>query len=770
MGVPQLIIDLAIMLMTAAVVTLVFKKLRLPLILGYIVAGFLISPYFPMFMNVGSHASIETWSEIGVVIILFHIGLEFNLQKIANIGSTAVVSAFVKMAGVMVTGYGLGCLLGLSSADCVFLGAMLSISSTVVIQKCFEEQGIQHEKFTSLVMGSLVMEDVFGVFIMVVLSTISVSKNVSGTAMASNLALMGCYLIIWLILGIYLIPTLLNKVTDHMTDEMMTVLSIGFCFLMALIANKLGFSMELGAFLAGSLLAGTTHVHDIERVTLGVKDLFGAIFFLSVGMMVDPSIIVSRWTSIIPIAIVAVLAKLVFATIGMVLSGQDIETAVKGGASLAPIGEFSFIIASLGISLGVMDAYLYPVIVSASIITIVITPSFIKQAGKLVNVIYKIMPDRFLNWIDEYTSDDQDEEEKDQDWGIVIKSFLKKTLLYGSIMLVTALVGVKLLEPAMETALMPTGAKLFSAAAVYVVMALFARPMLDFHSVNFTHLWLDRKANRLPLAVMVVFKIAVMAAIAYIPIRHFYGATAILPFAVVIVGIALAARTDFIQTYYLQLETRFLRNLNDRTIESEEAEFGRRRWLDEDYSIFSYFVPEDADYIGTTIEGLDWGRKLSVYIVKIRRGPKNIVMPKPDTVIGAGDKLYIVGDNASLQTFHKTLNIGELRNLRTLKKFMDTGYEDTESALACAPIKVGGNERFVGQPIRNSGISNRARCMILGIQRDGYATTMPDANMLILKGDILWVMGSNNNVGRLASHSVGQKGVHHDMETRPKKG
>ncbi|MBQ0004470.1 MAG: cation:proton antiporter [Clostridiales bacterium] len=770
MGVPQLIIDLAIMLMTAAVVTLVFKKLRLPLILGYIVAGFIISPYFPMFMTVASHNSIETWSEIGVVIILFHIGLEFNLQKIANIGSTAVVSAFVKMAGVMVTGYCLGLLLGLSSVDCIFLGAMLSISSTVVIQKCFEEQGIQHEKFTSLVMGSLVMEDVFGVFIMVVLSTISVSKNVSSADMMSNLALMGCYLVIWLILGIYIVPTLLNKVTDDLTDEMMTILSIGFCFLMALIANKLGFSMELGAFLAGSLLAGTKHVHDIERVTVGIKDLFGAIFFLSVGMMVDPSIIVLRWTSIIPIAIVAVIAKLIFATIGMVLSGQDLETAVKGGASLAPIGEFSFIIASLGISLGVMDAYLYPVIVSASILTIMFTPGFIKVSDKLVNFIYRIMPDRILDLIDEYTSDDQDEEEKDQDWSIVIMSFLKKTFLYGSMMLVAAIGGVRILEPALLTALEPTGAKLFASLLIYLVMAVFARPMLDFHSVNFTHLWLDRKANRLPLTVMVIFKIAVLAAIAYIPIRSFIGAAAIIPFIVVIAGILVAARTDFIQTYYLQLETRFLRNLNERTIEGEEAEFGRRRWLNEDYSIFSYFVPEDAEYIGNTIEGLDWGRRLSVYIVKIRRGPKNIVMPKPDTVIGAGDKLYIVGDEASLQTFHKTLNIGELKNLRTLKMFMDSDYEDTESALACAPIKVRGSERYVGKPIKFSGISNKARCMILGIQRDGYATSMPDANMLILKGDILWVMGSNNNVGRLASHSVGQKGVHHDAETRPKKG
>lgn len=764
MGVPQLITDLAIMLMTAAVVTLLFRKLKLPLILGYIVAGFLISPFFPLFLNVESHESIETLSEIGVVIILFHIGLEFDLHKIANIGSTAIVSAVVKMSGVMLTGFGFGRLLGLSTTDCIFLGAMLSISSTVVIQKCFEEQGVSKEKFSTLVMGSLVMEDVFGVFIMVVLSTISVSQNVSGGEMIANLSLMGCYLVIWLILGIYIVPTFLNRVSEALTDEMMTILSLGFCFFMALIANKLGFSIELGAFLAGSLLAGTTHVHNIERVTLGIKDLFGTIFFLSVGMMVDPSVIAQRWTSIVPIAIVAVIAKLIFATIGMVLSGQDIETAVKGGSSLAPIGEFSFIIASLGIALGVMDEYLYPVIVSASILTIVITPSFIKQSDKTVAILNRILPNKVLTMIDEYTSDDQVEEEKDQEWRIVIRKYFVKTCLYGSMMLVGAIVGVRFIEPFLDGRIGSTGSKLIATLVVYLIIAIFTRPFLDFRSVNFTHLWLDRKSNRLPLMVMIVLKLVILTAIAYIPVWAFLGFDFGWVSILSVIGILAIARTDFIQTYYLQLETRFLRNLNERTLEGEEQEFGRRRWLDEDYSIFSYFVPSDAEYIGKKIIDLGWGRNLSVFIVKIRRGEKSFVMPKADFVIEPNDKLYVVGDNASLQTFHKTLNIGMLENLRTLKEFMDTGYPDPETALACAPIKVLGDEKYVGKAIKNSNIKDKAHCVVLGIQREGYATNMPDANMLILKGDVLWVMGSNNNVGRLVAHSVAQSGIHKNKE------
>ena len=273
------------MLTTAAVVTIVFKKLRIPTILGYIVAGFLIGPNFPLFMNIESAASVETWSEIGVVIILFHIGLEFDFHKLSEIGSTAVVSAAVKMGGVMLVGYGFGILAGMSTMNAVFLGAMLSISSTVVIQKCFSEMGLEGEKYTGLVMGSLVMEDVIAVFMMVVLTTISASQTSDGRSMALQMFLMITYLVLWLILGIFFLPTILDRTMGLMSDEMLTLLSLGFCFLMALLANALGFSMELGAFLAGTFFAGTKYVHRVEHVTAGIKDMFGSIFFLSVGMM-----------------------------------------------------------------------------------------------------------------------------------------------------------------------------------------------------------------------------------------------------------------------------------------------------------------------------------------------------------------------------------------------------------------------------------------------------------------------------------------------------
>ena len=626
MEVPQLIIDLAVMLTTAAIVTILFRKLRIPTILGYILAGFLIGPHFPMFMDIGSKASIETWSEIGVVIILFHIGLEFDFHKIADIGSTAIVSALVKMSGVLFVGYGFGLLLGMSVMNSVFLGVMLSISSTVVIQKCLEEMKLTDRKFAGLVMGSLVMEDVISVFMMVILTTMSVSRGGSTSAIVTHLALMLCYLVIWLVLGIYFVPTILDKAMEYMSDEMLTLLSLGFCFLMALLAKRLGFSMELGAFLAGSFFAGTKYVHNVERVTCGIKDMFGAIFFLSVGMMVDPAIIAERWTSIVPIAVIAVAAKLIFATIGMILSGQDIDTAVRGGAALAPIGEFSFIIASLGISLGVMDEYLYPVIVAASILTIIFTPIMIKQSDRIVEAVYRIIPDNIRRRIEGYTSDDQDREEHTSEWKIILKNYFIKVGVFGSIMLVTAIAGCELLEPALRPATGADASRIIATAVIYIVMIIFARPYLGIRSMAFTQLWMERLANRPPLLVMILIKFALMMLIAAIPLIDLFEVRGLM-LIVIPAAMFLIARSDFISTYYLQLETRFLSNLNQKTMEERGGRRNAQHWLEEDYSIFSWIVPENAPYAGKSIMDLAWGKNESVYVVKLRRGDRRMTMP-----------------------------------------------------------------------------------------------------------------------------------------------
>ena len=758
MDVPKLIIDLAVMLTTAAVVTIIFRKLRIPAILGYILAGFIIGPHFPFFLDVSSEESIEMWSEIGVIIILFHIGLEFDFNKLTEIGSTAIVSAAVKMGGVSAVGYGFGMLMGMTTMDSVFLGAMLSISSTVVIQKCFQELGLEHEKYAGLVMGSLVMEDVIAVFMMVVLT--AVSKGASGGGVSPlSMGLMVTYLILWLVLGIFFVPTFLDKTMALMNDETLTLLSIGFCFLMALYSKWLGFSMELGAFIAGSFFAGTRHHHHVERVTAGIKDMFGAVFFLSVGMLVDPAIIAQRWTSIVPIAIIAVIAKQIFATIGMMLSGQDLETSLKGGVSLAPIGEFSFIIAGLGISLGVMDEYLYPVIVSASIITIIVTPVLIRQADKGIKTITSRLPERLMNRIDSYTSDDQTEEENRTEWRSLIKDFLIKSAVYGSIMMVITLFSCRHIQPFLAGFLGDMTSKVAVTIVLYILIAIFAVPLMGRRSTEFTKLWMEKLSNRPPLVVMTALKIVLIEVIAVIPLIKFFDIGNILIMILIPVSIFLVARSDFIATYYLQLETRFFANLNQKTME-ERGERNTGLWLDEDYRVFDWVIPEGAFYAGRSILDLGWGKKNSIYVIRIIRGDRKMPMPSARTVLHEGDRVDAIGEGKNCRTFMRMLGEDDKTELQSLRQFLESGYEDNENGLECLAIKVRGTESYVGKPIKKSGISQRGRCKILGLERDGYATYMPDANMLIEKGDILWIVGIDSSLRAIVAQSIGRAGVH----------
>lgn len=762
MHVPSLVIDLAMMLLSAGIVSVIFRKIHLPVILGYIAVGFLISPYFPMFFNVEDVPAINTLSEIGVIIILFHIGLEFDFHKLLSVGSTAIVTALVKIGGVMVIGYLFGDLIGLSQMNCIFLGAMLAISSTVVIQKCFEDLKVTGEKYTSLVMGELIMEDLVSVFLMVILASLSVGQG-SGSSVVSKLLLMGCYLLVWFVVGIYFLPTIMNRIMEMLNREMLIAVSLGLCFTLALLAKKLGFSVELGAFLAGSFFAGTHHGKAVEDASSSIKDMFAVIFFVSVGMKVDPTVIAERWTSIIPIAIIAVVTKLIFATLGMILSGQKMETALKSGFSLAPIGEFSYIIASLGISLEVMDEYLYPVIVAASILTTLVTPVLIRNSGTVAKFMRTHLPKKLLQMLDQYTASNQDETDHTPDWMVMIRNFLSSMLLYGIIMLVAAMAGIRLIYPALLGMIPKNVAGILTCLMVYIVIIIFARPMLRLRDTTFTKLWLDSKANRPPLMILSLLNVLVIAYIAFIPIHHIYGARRMLLLGVALLAILAMSKTDIVATSYLQLETRFLRNLNEKTLSRVAAAQGEQEWLDEDIHIVSYYVPKDADYIGQTLEQLAFGKYNNILVTKIRRGKHTYTLPGGSFKVLAGDKLYLVGQMNDILKIKEMLFPDVDRRIRTLGEFMESDYPYTQHALACLAIEVTGSEPYCGQSIINSRILSKTHCMILGIQKDGYPVIMPNVYIRIQKGDVLWVMGANNNVGRLAAYSVPTEVLEEDI-------
>ena len=751
MHIPVLISDLAVMLITAGLITILFKKIKQPLVLGYILAGFLISSYFPFFPTVVDTDSITTWSEIGIIFLMFHLGLEFNLHKLARVGSTAIITAIVEVIGILAVGFLAGRLLGFGVMDSVFLGGMLSMSSTTIIIKAFDELQLRGKKFTELVFGTLVIEDIVGIFMMVILSTISVSKNVTGGQVAGSLSLMILYLIIWLILGIYFLPTFLNRTIKLMNDEMLRIVSLGVCFGMVILANALGFSSALGAFLSGSLLAGTVHVERIEHLTKGVKDLFGAVFFLSVGMLVNPQTLVEYATPIIVITAVTIFGKLIFSSLGMLLSGQTLDNALRCGFSLAQIGEFAFIIASLGMSLGVTGDYLYPIVVSVSVITTFTTPFCIKTAPKFISVIEKHLPDSLVAKLNKYTSEDQAEKEKDNDWYLYIKKYFRRVVVFGGLMLVIAIFGIHVAEPALSGYMGKTAADTITCVLIYVFMAPFVGPMMNLHNNLFTSLWLKRKSFRLPLIVLNLIKVAIAVSIAMIPLAVLFNVKAIWLFFIIVGIMVILGRSDGMTGWYLQLETRFLRNFNERIIKREEALGMKETWLDNKLHIISFFAPKEGEFLGTPLRELDWGYRYNVYVVKIQRGTHTYILPKENVSIQAGDKVYVVGEEMAIMNFYKIIDSEPCKRMRTVRQFMDSGYPDVDKALAICAVKITGQEDFAGKSIKNGNVRSHWNCMILGLQRKGLTVIMPNASMIISKGDIMWVMGSNNNVGRLAS-------------------
>ena len=753
MHIPTLISDLAVMMLTAGIITIIFKRIKQPLILGYILAGFLISPYFPLFTTVTDTQSIHTWSEIGIIFLMFHLGLEFNLHKLASVGSTAIITTAVGVAGMLGIGYGTGMLLGFGATNSICLGGMLAMSSTTIIIKVFDELKIKG-KYTELVFGTLVIQDIVGIFMMVILSTLSASKNISGLEVMGSLLLMVLYLIIWLIFGIYLIPTFFNKTIKLMNDEMLLVVSIGICFGMVLLADCLGFSTALGAFLSGSLLAGTVHVERVETLTKGVKDLFGAVFFISVGMMVEPGMIVKYILPIAVITIVTLVGKLLCNCAGMLVSGQSLPNALSGGFALAQIGEFAFIIASFGIGLGVIDDYIYPIVVAVSVITSFRTPFCIKAAPHCVACLDHVLPEKVKTNLSRYTSDTQAEAEKDNDWEAFLKKYFLRMSVYGGIMLIAALAGTFKFQPFLEDYISPLGSKIAVCVMIYIVMAIFLGPLFNFHNNYFTTLWLKKASFHLPLLALNLVKLVVVTAIAVLPLHSFFGSGIGGVAILLVVVLTIFSRKTILASWYLQLETTFLRNFNERLIRNEEAEGRQQKWLDQDLCIISFIAPEGAEYLHKRIEDLSWGANYNVYVVKIRHEGKYILLPDGKVSIKPMDKVYVVGEEKALLNFYRLTGLVQNKPIRTLKKFMESAYPKVEHALAVSPIKVRGDENFANKPIKQGHLRESTKCMILGIQKDGYPIIMPDANMLISKGDILWVMGSNNNVGALIGEYV----------------
>lgn len=764
MHLDNLISDLALILIVAGIVTLIFRKIKLPIVLGYIVAGFLISPHFSYMPTVVEVADIEVWANIGVVFLMFGLGLEFSFKKLATVGGSAVIVAMTVMLSMILIGSGVGYMLGWAKMDCIFLGGMLSMSSTMIILKAYEEYDLKERRFAQLVLSTLVIEDIAGIFMMIILSTISVSQAASGMATFKEIGLLLMYLVIWLILGIYLIPSFLNKVSKLMNDELMVIVSLAICLGMVVIADFIGFSEALGAFMAGSILAGTVRAGYIERLTKPIKDLFGAVFFVSVGMMIQPELLVKYIGPILIITVATILGQMIFSTIGILLSGQSLHTAIRGGFSMVQIGEFSFIIATLGSSLGVISDFLYPVVVCVSVITTFTTPLFIKNSASVYKFLDEKLPDKLWVFIKKNTSEDRSNKDKDEDWSKYIKKVLSRTLLCSIVMYIIYWLGIQELKPLVDTYVSSEIlADLITAVVTCGVMVPFISMMHGTNDALFVKLWLKQRSNKLPLLTLKTVRILIAACFVALVLRKIYH----IPFVILLLlsaaAVVLLIRSDYLKGVTINMELRFMENFSERTLAKQKRERGRDEkysWLNEELLVAEFQVTDTVE--NKTIYDFTKSKAFRVTIIKIIRGDKYINLPTPDEVVLEGDILHMMGTSAEIDACTILLEKDECieytdKDDITLKDYIygQTFYGIApEKQLICCPINVSQGSEFSRKSIKNSHMRDKYRGTIIGIERGNLTILNVDVDTIIQPGDLIWTLGGKQMADLLIKGNV----------------
>ena len=748
-NIPELIQDLALILVVAGLVTLLFKKLRQPLVLGYIVAGFLVSPQMPYVMSVVDKADIQTWADIGVLFLLFSLGLDFSFKKILRMGLAPVIAALTIIFCMMAIGGTVGSLFGWSRMNCMFLAGMLAMSSTTIIYKAFDDLGMRQQRFAGLVMSVLVLEDVLAIVMMVMLSTIARGAEPDGGMMLGSITKIVFFLVLWFVVGIFLIPPFLRRTRRLMNDETMVVVSLGLCCAMAVVSTTVGFSSAFGAFVMGSILAETIEADKIIRVVEPVKNLFGAVFFVSVGMLVDPAVLTAYAMPICALVLAIIVGQALFGTMGFMLSGQPLKTAMQCGFSMAQIGEFAFIIASLGLSLGVIGDFLYPVVVAVSVITTFLTPYMMKAAVPTYGYIERRLPRKWLRTLNHLGTMHHTTRSEANHWRTLLRAMAWNVIVYSilsaaviAVMLTTVLPFMRRLLPGWELHWWANG---ITGVLTVVLISPFLRSMVmkKNHSEEFKALWTESRLNRLPLIFTILARIVVAASFIFYICNYLTRFKNALIITLSLVVIFLIALSRWLKHRSIMLERLFVQNLRSRDIEAQVS--GRRRplfeghLLDRDIHISDFDIPTDSLWAGKTLRELALGTRFGVHVSSILRGSHRINIPDGNVMLFAGDRLQAIGNDEQLNIMNSALR-GELIP-------EDADIEQREMKLH--KLVIGAGSPLIGKTVRDAAIRQRFNCMVVGVEEGQQNLTMINPARRFKDGDIIWIVGEEQNVERL---------------------
>ena len=745
---PPMIADLALILMVAGVVTLIFKRLKQPLVLGYIVAGFLVSPNMTYTPSAVDMANVHLWADIGVMFLLFSLGLDFSFKKILKMGASPVISAITIIFCMMMLGIVVGHVFGWGKMDCIFLGGMLAMSSTTIIYKAFDDLGLRQQQFAGMVMSVLILEDILAIVMMVMLSAMASGSDMGGGQLLQSVMRIVFFLILWLVVGIFAIPLYLRRVRRLINNEVLLIVALGLCCAMAVFSTKVGFSSAFGAFIMGSILAETIEAERIEKLVEPVKNLFGAVFFVSVGMLVDPKILVEYAIPILCLVLTIIVGQSVFGTISFMLGGQSLKSAMRCGFSMAQIGEFSFIIASLGLSLGVIGDFLYPVVVAVSVITTFLTPYMIRLATPAYNNLEKRLPGKLIKSLNQLAMGNTHSQEESK-WKRLLTQMTINTIVYSilssasiAMMFAFVLPVTRKMLPGWE---LHWYANAITGVLTVALIAPFLRAMVmkKNHSEEWKALWAESNRNRLPLlfTILVRFLIAV-SFIFYICnfLSRFTNALMITIGFVVIVLIILSRRTKHRS---ITLERLFIQNLRSRDIEAQVH--GKKRplyegkLLDRDIHIADFTVPFNSTWMGQSLAQLKLGTKYGVHVSSILRGGRRINIPDGYNILFPGDVLQVIGSDQQFTAFRDAIENEVLG--------ADVDVEMREMKLR--QLIIGTDSPFVGQTLIESRIRDRFSCMVVGLEEGKESLSPYSPNRKFRAGDIIWVVGEQNSLDAL---------------------
>lgn len=765
---PTIISDLAMILLVAGVTTILFKKINQPLVLGYIIAGFITGPNFSFFPTIADKANVQSWSEIGVIFLLFALGLEFSFYKLKSVGSTAFIATTIIISSMLCVGYGVGHLLGWSHMDSIFLGGMLSMSSTAIIIKAFDDLKLRSESFTEVVVGVLIVEDIAGIAMMVILSTIAVATSgISTVELLLNVGRLVFFLVLWFVLGMYIIPSFFKRASKLMNDETLVVASIGLCLGMVVIATSLGFSSALGAFIMGSLIAEAPNAEKIERLVCPIKDLFGAVFFVSVGMMVNPSLLVEYAVPVIVLVLTTIFGQLFFSTCGVLASGQNLRTAVHSGFSLTQIGEFSFIIATLGMSLGVISSFLYPIIVAVSVITTFTTPFFIMNAEPCYQRLIKIMPSRMLSWINRHTTSSVNNS-KDKDWKNLLSAYVLHMLIFSTLLTAIAIAADLYLLPYLcDTLNLPHG-QYITAGITLLIMAPILRAVMinrDSTSELYATLWFKRRANHVPLLILLLGKAIVIGLSLYFVFNIFLGLHGLLALAAIGIAAYFISSSDWLMSEYLRIESRFLVNLNEKHMrkhrEATQQGSVHYKWFDQELHLAAYQVADDSPVIGKNFIQLSFRQSYGFNILQVVTADKKIIdMPGGNYVVQKGDIFLLIGTPKQGSIFDaaiKQLNLklNRVMEPRSLRQFMlDYGDKHPEEQFISLAITIDKHSPLLGTSLKAANLRHKWNCLVVGLERGAFTMTNPHVSLVFEENDLLWILGKQEMVNILVREQI----------------